>query len=368
MAKLLKSTFYFLFFLAITFTCANSARMLDEVDPQPPVIADADSPLPSNPVAISVPSSADDDEEVSDPPLPEPEVPVAAATPPTAEDDDEEEEVAPVATPVATTAPVGPAAKSPNGLASGATTGATVAKPGPEGAPLCFFMHDILGGSHPSARVVTGIIASTEINGIPFSKANNDIFPVSGATPLMNQNNLNNIINPNNVPFLTGLNGAQTSTVLQNTGNNNVANGNSDNQPFVSAGQLPTGSTLQKLMFGSITVIDDELTEGHELGSGVVGKAQGFYMASSLDGTSQTVALTALLHGGAEHDHDIEDSISFFGVHRTASPDSQIAVVGGTGKYENAKGYATVETIHQEDQHTTDGVDTIVKFSVYITE
>lgn len=114
-------------------------------------------------------------------------------------------------------------------------------------------------------------------------------------------------------------------------------------------------------------MIDDELTEGHELGSGIIGKAQGFYLASSLDGTSQTLALTALLHGG-EHEHDIQDTISFFGVHRTASHDSHIAVIGGTGKYEHAKGYATVETIHQEDQHTTDGVDTIVKFSVYLTD
>lgn len=113
-------------------------------------------------------------------------------------------------------------------------------------------------------------------------------------------------------------------------------------------------------------MIDDELTEAHELGSGVVGRAQGFYLASSLDGTSQTVALTALLHG--EHEHEIVDSVSLFGVHRTASLHSKIAVIGGTGKYENASGYATVETLHQEDQHTTDGVDTVVKFSVYLSE
>ncbi|RZC28085.1 Dirigent protein 10 [Glycine soja] len=34
-----------------------------------------------------------------------------------------------------------------------------------------------------------------------------------------------------------------------------------------------------------MTVFDDELTEGHELGSGLVGKAQGFYIASAVDGT-----------------------------------------------------------------------------------
>ncbi|KAJ0102456.1 hypothetical protein Patl1_06242 [Pistacia atlantica] len=356
-SKSLKATICLLF-LVITLKCVHSARILDEVDPQPPVIDD--TPLQSTPVATTVPPTTlpggqfpgtapaampEEDDDDADPPLPEEAEAPTVVTPP-----------------VTTTTPVDNVAAT----SGPTTTSATVANPGTEPAPLSFFMHDILGGSHPSSRVVTGIIAQTEINGIPFSKANSNIFPVNGATPLLNPNNLNDIINQNNVPFLTGLNGAQPNTVLQNTANNNVFNSD-DNQPFVSAGQLPPGSSLQKLMFGTVTVIDDELTEGHELGSGVVGRAQGFYLASSLDGTSQTIALTALLHGG-EHNHEYEDTISFFGVHRTASHESQVAVVGGTGKYENAKGYAMVETIHQEDQHTTDGVDTIVKFSVYLTE
>ncbi|XWS56519.1 hypothetical protein CRYUN_Cryun09bG0092100 [Craigia yunnanensis] len=364
-SKTFKATIYLLF-LAIIFTCANSARVLDEVEAQPQVVDDI--PLPSNTAATTVPpntlpsgqvpavtpSGPEDDD--ADPPLPEApsadEGPISNATP---------------AAPVAGVAPIaGPAATSATtGSGSIEATSATVAKPGPHDPVLSFFMHDILGGSHPSARVVTGIIANSEINGIPFSKTNNDLFPLQGAAPLLNSNNINNLINPNNVPFLTGLTGAQTNSILQNTGNNNnILNGN--NQPFVTAGQLPPGS-LQRLMFGSITVIDDELTKAHELGSAVLGKAQGFYLANSLDGTSQTIALTVLLHGG-EHGHELEDAISFFGVHRTVSPESQIAVVGGTGKYENARGYATVETLHQEDQHITDGVDTILHFNVYLTD
>ncbi|XWS07836.1 hypothetical protein CRYUN_Cryun41cG0027000 [Craigia yunnanensis] len=374
-SKTFKVTTYLLF-LTIIFTCANSARVLDEVEAQPQVVDDI--PQPSNRAATTVspntfqsgqvpavtPSSPEDDDV--DPPLPE--APAAVAAP--AADD------GPVATPAAPVAGVAPiagpvATSATTGQGAAAATSATVAKSGPLDPVLSFFMHDILGGSHPSARVVTGIIANSEINGIPFSKTNNDLFPVQGAAPLLNGNNINNLkninnlINPNNVPFLTGLTGAQSNAILQNTGNNdNILNG--DSQPFVTAGQLPPGS-LQRLMFGSITVIDDELTEAHELGSAVLGKAQGFYLASSLDGSSQTIALTVLLHGG-EHGHELEDAISFFGVHRTVSPESQIAVVGGTGKYENARGYATVETLHQEDQHITDGVDTILHFNVYLTD
>ncbi|CAF1809286.1 hypothetical protein F2Q70_00024777 [Brassica cretica] len=249
---------------------------------------------------------------------------------------------------------------------------ATTLPAGPGGAghePLLeFFMHDVLGGSHPSARVVTGIVAQTEVNGIPFSKASNSIFPVDNGVPLVNSNNINSVINPNTAPLLTGLGGAQTSTVIQNTNGNSNDALSTNSLPFVTAGNLPPGAALQHLMFGTITVVDDELTESHELGSAVIGKAQGFYLASSLDGTSQTLSLTVLLDREHDHHDTLDDAISFFGVHRTASHASQIAVIGGTGKFEHAKGYAIVETLHnQNNQHITDGQDTILHFSVYLT-
>jgi len=369
----------YLFLIAMTLSYANSARILDELEPEnpavvsPPATTTVPAPtttLPSGQVQATTPTTVEDDQ--ADPPLPdETEAPVTVAAPVAPPITD----AAPVAPPVTVAAPlpVGPintATRPPNGPAPVVATSDTETKPaGPQTTTttsppiVSFFMHDILGGSHASNRIVTGIIARTDINGIPFSQPNNNIFPLQGGTPLVN---INNLINPNTAPLLTGLTGAQTNTLLQNTGNNNNVV-NSNNQPFVTAGNLPAGSALQKLMFGSITVVDDELTEGHELGSAVIGKAQGFYLANSLDGTSHTMAFSVLLHGGENHG-ETEDTISFFGVHRTATPDSQIAVIGGTGKYENAKGYASVETLPQVDQHTTDGVDTIMHFSVYLSE
>ncbi|KAJ7975876.1 Dirigent protein [Quillaja saponaria] len=379
----LKATIY-LFFLATSLWYANSARILDEVDPQPPIINNL--PQASNPALTTLPGTTgpsttlppsgqlpatgngaanDDDDVDADPPIPDTEAPAADIAP--------VDDVAPVTSPATVAIPdppqpqaevpvvtnpipaVGPTTTSSSGPAAATANSAIVANPaGSQNPPLSFFMHDILGGLHPSARVVAGIVASTDVNGLPFSKLNNNLFPITGGVPLANPQ-ISGIINNDNLPFLAGLNGAQTSTVVQNSGSNNVVNGD-NNQPFVSAGQLPSGFTLQKLMFGSITVVDDELTEGHELGSAVIGRAQGFYLASSLDGTSQSIVLTILLHND-DHNHDeVEDTISFFGVHRAVSQESQIAVIGGTGKYENVKGYATVETLHQEDQHTTDGV------------
>ncbi|CAD6203147.1 unnamed protein product [Miscanthus lutarioriparius] len=258
----------------------------------------------------------------------------------------------------------GPAAAS--GAAGAASAGAAATgNAGAAGAgvgdhPLTFFMHDILGGSQPSGRIVTGVVASAAANGqLPFARPNTNIFPIQGAMPL--PQGASNLINSNNVPYVAGL-GGTSSAVVQNNGN--PGNGGNKNIPFVNAGDLPSGVTLQNLLFGTTTVIDDELTEGHELGAGVIGRAQGFYVASSQDGTSKTIVLTAMFEG-PEAPHG-GDTLSFFGVHRMAAPESHIAIIGGTGKYEHAKGFAAIQTLHPGDEHTTDGVETLLQFNVHL--
>ncbi|CAN4106869.1 unnamed protein product [Withania somnifera] len=354
-SKTYKVTFCILL-LALSFNYVSPARILNDVSSDEPVVAPvvvavpvATVPSGHFPATVTTPNSNEapigDDSSIA---ATTPAVPIA----PSADlPDQPEPDAAPIIAPAA-----------PVATDTGAATPATLANPILDHSKFSFFMHDILGGTHPSGRVVTGIVASTDVNNLAFTKANNHVFPIDGGVPL---NNINNIINNNNYPFLAGLNGQQQSnTVLQNTGNNNIVN-SGDNQPFVTAGQLPSGLTLQQLMFGSIIVVDNEITEGHELGSSILGKAQGFYLTSSSDGTSHTLALTTLFHGA--HEHEVDDTISFFGIHRTATPISHIAIIGGTGKYENAKGYATIETMPHVDQHTTDGVETITHFTVYIT-
>ncbi|KAL6290861.1 hypothetical protein ACE6H2_008371 [Prunus campanulata] len=219
---------------------------------------------------------------------------------------------------------------------------------------LMFFMHDILGGSNPTARAMTGIVNSPAANGqLPFAKPNGAVLPYNNGVPQNNNNN--GIINNNNIPFLTGLSGT-TSNVAQNNG----INGGFGNFP-INSGQLQPGSVLQNLMFGTMSVFDDELTEGHELSSGLVGKAQGFYVVSSEDGTSQTMGFTAMFESGS-----YADSLSFFGVHRTAVSESHLAIMGGTGKYVNAKGFAIVKTFPASNQQT-DGAETLLQFTVYFT-
>ncbi|KAM7510572.1 hypothetical protein LguiB_009447 [Lonicera macranthoides] len=213
-----------------------------------------------------------------------------------------------LAEPVPGLAPVAtPAATQPN--TSVVDTSATL----PSGDPhhtLSFFMHDILGGSNPSARAVTGIVTNPAVNGQHlFAKPNGAVLPLNNGVPSNNGNS--GLINNNNIPFLTGLGGSTMSNVFQNNGNNN--NGGFS----VIGAQLPTRSALQKLMFGTMTVIDDELTEA----------------------TKSSVAVSQ----------------------------SQLAIMGGTEKYVNAKGFATIKTMPSTNQHATDGMETLLEFAVYVT-
>ncbi|KAM0825708.1 hypothetical protein ACQ4PT_069379 [Festuca glaucescens] len=191
-----------------------------------------------------------------------------------------------------------------------------------EHPPLTFFMHDILGGgSRPSAALmVTGVVAS--------------------AADL-----------------------ASGNSVLGSTSGNLVADNSNNNIPSVNAGGMPTGAAPQNALFGTTTIIDEDLTESHEVGAAVIGSAQGFHVATSKDGTSKTVVLTAMF-GGGEVDGD---TLSFVGVHRMAAPASHVTIIGGTGKYQNAKGFAAIQTMQTDDQPTTDGGKSLLQFDVHLS-
>ncbi|XP_016501714.1 dirigent protein 25-like isoform X2 [Nicotiana tabacum] len=261
------------------------------------------------------------------------------------------------------TAGTGAAAGVTDPAAPAAAAGVGAAAAGGVGAgddhTFSFFMHDILGGSNPSAIAVTGIVTNPATSGqVPFAKPNGAVLAVDNGVPTNNANS--GIISNNNVPFLTGLSGITSNVINQNNGNNIIGGGYG--LPAINLQQLGSGISFQKLMFGTLTVFDDELTEGHELNSGLIGKAQGFYVASSEDGLSQTMAFTVMFKSGS-----YADSLSFFGVHRMGVSESHLAVMAGTGKYVNAKGFATVKTFPATNQiQETDGVQTVLLITVYL--
>lgn len=128
-------------------------------------------------------------------------------------------------------------------------------------------------------------------------------------------------------------------------------------------GQIQTqlGPDGLGLGFGTITVIDDILTNSPELGSQQLGKAQGVYVASSADGSTQMMAFTAMFEGG-----EFGDSLNFYGIYRIGSAMSRLSVTGGTGKFKNAIGFAEVRGLIPPGQAVTDGAETLLRISVHL--
>lgn len=213
---------------------------------------------------------------------------------------------------------------------------------------LELYMHDILGGSNPTARPITGLLGNIYSGQVPFARPLGFLPPTSSVA-IPNANGAIPTINPNGVPLGTGLAG----TAFMGTNNNNN-NGNT-----ITTQLGPDGLGLG---FGTITVIDDFLTLAPELGSQQVGKAQGVYVASSADGASQMMAFTAMIEGG-----EYGDSLNFFGVFKIGSTMSRLSVTSGTGKFKNACGFAEVRSLIPSGQHVTDGAEILLRITVHIT-
>ncbi|XP_027364434.1 dirigent protein 18-like [Abrus precatorius] len=210
------------------------------------------------------------------------------------------------------------------------------------------YMHDILGGTNPTARPVTGLLGSIYSGQVPFAMPVGFNTP-QGGIPIPNANGAIPTVNGVfGIPLGTGLAG---TSFAQNSGNNN-------NQNNV---QLQLGPDGLGIGFGTITVIDDVLTSQPELGSQIVGKAQGVYVASSADGTRQMMAFTALFEGG-----EYGDSLNFYGLYKIGSTMSQLSVIGGTGKFKNARGFAELRPLIPPGQIATDGAETLLRITIYL--
>ncbi|XP_043706025.1 dirigent protein 16-like [Telopea speciosissima] len=225
-----------------------------------------------------------------------------------------------------------------------AVNGATA---GGEEPVLELYMHDILGGSSPTARPITGLLGNIYSGQVPFARPLGLFAPKNGVA-IPNANGAIPTFNANGVPLGTGLAG----TTFAGT-----PNGQSNNAQSAQLG--PDGLGLG---FGTITTIDDILTTAPDLGSQQIGKAQGVYVASSADGTTQMMVFSAMIEGG-----EYGDSLNFFGVYKIGSSMSRLSVTGGTGKFANACGYAEVRPLVPPGQQVTDGAETLLRITTHLT-
>ncbi|KAL5219127.1 hypothetical protein ABZP36_019811 [Zizania latifolia] len=239
------------------------------------------------------------------------------------------------------------------------TTGAAVSATNPQSGggasgvgaggahePLELYMHDILGGSSPTARPITGLLGNIYNGQVPFARPIGFATPKNGV-PIPNSNGAIPTYNGNSgIPLDTGLAGARF-----------VQPANGAAAPAHS--QLgPDGLSLG---FGTITVIDDVLTSGPDLGTQPLGRAQGVYVASAADGSAQMMAFTAMMEGG-----EYGDTLNFFGVYKVGTAMCRLSITGGTGKFKGACGFAEVRPLIASGQHVTDGAETLLRITVHL--
>ncbi|XP_002971049.2 dirigent protein 2 [Selaginella moellendorffii] len=105
----------------------------------------------------------------------------------------------------------------------------------------------------------------------------------------------------------------------------------------------PSNSTVvlvagpKNLQFGAVLVIDDVLTKGPSRDSEIVGRAKGTYISDDSTNTTTGLFLTfvAVFKDG---------TMSMYGQDNIFDEVRELAVIGGTGAYRFASGYAQIRT------------------------
>ena len=110
--------------------------------------------------------------------------------------------------------------------------------------------------------------------------------------------------------------------------------------------------------FGVITAVDDPLTEGPSPTSKLMGRAQGLYSHASLQGASLLFTLNFVFVEGKYNG----STLAVVGRDDVSEAVRELPVVGGTGRFRLARGYALLKT-HVVDLSSGDA---ILELDVYI--
>lgn len=134
-----------------------------------------------------------------------------------------------------------------------------------------------------------------------------------------------------------------------------VASASAGNKSILEVVQPLNGSSTA---FGMTIVTDDPLTEKEDPTSMEVGRAQGIYISSSQRDVSLLMLMNLVFTGG-EHKGS---SLSMMGRNKVLDDVREMPVVGGTGKFRLARGYALAHSINID---TTTG-NAVVEYNVYV--
>lgn len=99
--------------------------------------------------------------------------------------------------------------------------------------------------------------------------------------------------------------------------------------------------------FGTAFATDATMTEGFDRKTAEIGRGQGMFLTSAKDGTSLTLLLSIVFT-----DKEYKGStLQIQGADHQFENPREVAVVGGTGQFRSARGYATFESFRVSKSH-----------------
>lgn len=98
--------------------------------------------------------------------------------------------------------------------------------------------------------------------------------------------------------------------------------------------------------FGTMFCTDDPITEDFDASSAQIGRAQGLYVTSALDGSNTHVLISIVFTSDEYKGSTLEVQGSSAQFERVR----EVSVVGGTGKFRLARGYATFQTLYYDHE------------------
>ncbi|KAJ1395282.1 Dirigent protein [Sesbania bispinosa] len=101
-----------------------------------------------------------------------------------------------------------------------------------------------------------------------------------------------------------------------------------------------SGTTSSILRFGTVAIVDDPVTEGPTMDSTLIGRAQGMYINSQLDGKGLYMVFSVIFTDGEFRGSSLEIQ----GSDIFTMKEREFGVVSGTGYFRFVKGYGIMET------------------------
>ena len=129
------------------------------------------------------------------------------------------------------------------------------------------------------------------------------------------------------------------------------------NPTAVLVAKAPT-TNVSAVGFGYVAVIDDPLTVGPEPTSKKIGSAQGMYISTSLTDLQLQLVVNYVFTEGEYNG----STLSILGHNAILTDLREMPILGGTGVFRFAKGYAQLRTY----MFNLTSLDAIVEYNVYV--